>query len=83
MQDKDYMETLLNACKGATDLYLHGTLESAGTPKVHRVFHQALCELLTMQNEIYKKMEVKGWYTTTQVEQEKITQLKEQYRTQN
>lgn len=82
MQDKDYMENLLNACKGVADLYMHGTIESAASPNVHRVFHQALCEILSMQNELYKKMEQKGWYNTTQVEQNKIMQLKQQYSSQ-
>lgn len=78
MEDKIYMENILNLCKGVADLYLHGTLESP-TPNVRAVFHQALCETLTMKNEIFAKMTEKGWYPVQQVEQEKIQQLKQKY----
>lgn len=78
MEDKVYMENLLNLCKGVADLYLHGIIESS-SPNVRAAFHQALCETLTIQNEIFSKMSEKGWYSVSQVEQEKIQQLKQKY----
>ena len=55
MDDKNLMEDVLLTVKGACDLYLHGTIESA-TANVHNTFDQRLNETLQMQNEIYNKM---------------------------
>ena len=41
MNDQNLMENLLNLEKGACDLYLHGTVESA-TPEVQQYFKNAL-----------------------------------------
>ena len=46
---------------------------------MHSAFDQALCNSLTIQNEIYKKMASKGWYPTEQAEQQKINQLKQKF----
>ncbi len=70
MDDKCIMENLLNVTKGACDLYLHGTIESP-TMNVHQAFDNALNDTLCMQDDIYKKMSAKGWYTTEQAEQQK------------
>ncbi len=78
MDDKCIMENLLNTTKGACDLYLHGTLESP-TMNVHQAFDNALNDSLCMQGDIYKKMSAKGWYTTEQAEQQKISKVKNQF----
>ena len=78
MDDKCLMESLLMSVKGVCDLYLHGTIES-NTEHVRSAFDQALCNSLTIQNEIYKKMAAKGWYPTEQAEQQKINQLKQKF----
>ncbi|MDW2799817.1 spore coat protein [Clostridium boliviensis] len=78
MDDKCIMENLLNTTKGACDLYLHGTLESP-TMNVHQAFDNALNDTLCMQDDIYKKMSSKGWYTTDQAEQQKISKVKNQF----
>lgn len=78
MDDKCIMENLLNTAKGACDLYLHGTLESP-TMNVHQAFDNALNDTLCMQDDIYKKMSAKGWYTTDQAEQQKISKVKNQF----
>jgi len=78
MDDKCIMENLLNVTKGACDLYLHGTIESP-TMNVHQAFDNALNDTLCMQDDIYKKMSAKGWYTTEQAEQQKISKLKNQF----
>ncbi len=78
MDDKCIMENLLNVTKGACDLYLHGTIESP-TMNVHQAFDTALNDTLCMQDDIYKKMSAKGWYTTEQAEQQKISKIKNQF----
>ncbi|GLB32698.1 hypothetical protein LAD12857_46210 [Lacrimispora amygdalina] len=78
MDDKCIMENLLNTTKGACDLYLHGTLESP-TMNVHQAFDNALNDCLCMESDIYKKMSAKGWYTTEQAEQQKISKVKNQF----
>ena len=78
MDDKCIMENLLNNAKGVCDLYLHGTIESP-TMNVHQAFDNALNDSLCMQDDIYKKMSSKGWYTTEQAEQQKISKVKNQF----
>ncbi|MEG0371055.1 MAG: spore coat protein [Clostridium sp.] len=78
MDDKNLMENLLSLTKGASDLYLHGTIESA-TPNVRAAFDKALTDTLTMQSEIYKKMAAKGWYPAQQAEEQKIQEAKQKF----
>ena len=75
MNDQNIMQNLLVSTKGLCDLYMHGTVESA-TPNVHQAFDNALNQSLCMQSDIYKKMTQKGWYPTTQAEQQSIQQVK-------
>ena len=81
MNDKDIMEGILLLVKGATDLYLHGTIES-NTQNVHTTFDNTLCDVLKIQNEIYTKMSDKGWYPTEKVEQQKIDKVKQKFSAQ-
>ncbi|WP_124065610.1 spore coat protein [Clostridium sp. E02] len=78
MDDKLIMENLLNTTKGVCDLYMHGTIESA-TMNVHQTFDTALNDSLCMQDDIYKKMSAKGWYTTDQAEQQMISKVKNKF----
>ncbi len=78
MDERNIMEDLLNVTKGTCDLYMHGAIESS-TTNVHNAFNSALNEALQMQNEIYSKMSSKGWYSTEQAEQQKISQVKQKY----
>lgn len=71
MEDKNYMESLLNASKGICEVLLHGTIESS-TNNVNSTMNQSLFDALYMQKEIYTKMEAKGWYKTDVVPQTKI-----------
>ena len=73
MNDRYYMQSLLTCAKGMCGLLLHGTVESS-TPKINSTMNQALFECLSIQNAIYKQMEMKGWYKTDMVPQTKITQ---------
>lgn len=78
MEDKIIMSTILNNVKGACDLLLHATIESA-TPDVHGRFKTELDNMLTLQSDIYKKMSEKGWYPTQNVEQQKIDEVKNKF----
>ncbi|BCZ48754.1 spore coat protein F [Clostridium gelidum] len=81
MNDKDLLEDILLTVKGGSDLYLHGTIESA-TPNIHSVFDKTLNDSLKMQNEIYNKMSSKGWYPAQQAEQTKIDQARQKFSAQ-
>ena len=76
--DRDLIEDHLMLVKGICDLYLHGAIESS-TAEVHAAFQNALKESLNIQNKLYNIMSDKGWYTTEQVEQQKINTAKQQY----
>ncbi|MCI5810602.1 MAG: spore coat protein [Clostridiales bacterium] len=78
MDDKLIMEDILTTVKGAADLYLHGTIESA-TINIHQAFDQKLNDTLQMQNEIYSKMSQRGWYAEEQAEQQKVDQTKQKF----
>lgn len=82
MDDKCIMENLLLTTKGACDLYLHATIE-ASTPNVNRTFCSALNSALSMQDQIYKQMEQKGWYSADNAPQQKIDQVKQKFTTQS
>ena len=78
MNDQQLMENMLMLEKGVCDLYLHATIE-ASSDDVRSRFSAALNSSLAMQDEIYSKMSEKGWYKTECAEQEKISQLKQQF----
>lgn len=81
MNDKNLMEDILLLEKGVCDLYMHGAIESS-TNNVHQVFSTALNDSLCMQDTLYDKMAAKGWYPTEQVEQNKITAVKNKFSAQ-
>ena len=74
MNDRSFMETMLLLEKGACDLFLHGTMESATST--------ALNDSLAMQDALYDQMADKGWYPTQQVEQAKVTAVKQKFSAQ-
>lgn len=78
MDDRELMEKELLIIKGATDLYLHGTIESS-TAEVHSAFKEALNKSLDIQNKIYNLMSQKGWYNTETAEQQKIDSAKQKF----
>lgn len=78
MDDKNTMENLLQTTKGVCDLYMHGAIESS-TPEVRSAFCAALNETLTIQDDIYKDMAARGWYSTEQAEPNKVQQVKQKY----
>ena len=78
MNDQMIMENILLTTKGACDLYMHGTIESA-TQNVQQAFDSALSDSLCMQGDIYRKMAQKGWYPSQQADQQQISQVKQKY----
>ena len=78
MNDKEYMQNILDTTKGVCDLMMHGAIESS-TANVHETFVKALCEAIGMQNEIYAKMSEKGWYPAQTAEAQKIDAVKQKF----
>lgn len=78
MNDQNLMQDLLIAVKETCDLFLHATVESS-TPEVRSAFNNSLFECLRVQNEVYAKMEEKGWYPATQAPPAKITQVERKF----
>ena len=78
MDDRCIMENLLLTTKGVCDLYLHGTIESS-TQNVHQAFDSALEESLCIQDNIYKKVSAKGWYSSETAQPEKVQKVKNQF----
>ena len=81
MNDQMIMENILLTTKGACDLYMHGTIESA-TQNVQQAFDAALSDSLCMQGDIYQKMASKGWYPSQQADQQQIDQVRQKYSVQ-
>ena len=82
MNDQMIMENILLTTKGACDLYMHGTIESA-TQNVQQAFDSALNDSLCMQGDIYQQMADKGWYPSQQADQQQITQVRQKYAGRN
>lgn len=78
MDDRELMENMLMLEKGACDLLMHGTIESS-SPDVHHAFTCSLNSSLQMQEQIYEKMQQKGWYPTQQVERQKVDQVRQKF----
>lgn len=78
VDDRAIMDNILSVIKGNCDLFMHGTIE-ATTPNVQQAFKSSLDESLQVQNEIFNQMSQKGWYTTQQAEQQKISQTKQKF----
>lgn len=78
MDDRQLMENMLILEKGACDLLMHGTLESS-SPDVHHAFSCSLNTSLQMQEQIYEKMQEKGWYPSTQAERQKMDAVKQKF----
>lgn len=82
MDDRALMENMLMLEKGACDLFMHGTLESS-SPNVHHAFSCSLNTALQMQEQIYEKMQEKGWYPTTQVDNQKLDAVRQKFQFAN
>ncbi|MBQ7505500.1 MAG: spore coat protein [Ruminococcus sp.] len=81
MDDRNLMENMLLLEKGACDLFMHGAIESS-TQNVHQTFNNSLNDSLKLQDDIYLKMQAKGWYPTEQVDQSKLNTVKNKFASQ-
>ncbi len=81
MDDRNLMENMLLLEKGACDLFMHGTIESS-TQNVHQTFNNSLNDSLKLQDDIYLKMQAKGWYPTEQVDQSQLNTVKNKFAAQ-
>ena len=82
MDDRNLMENMLMLEKGVCDLYMHGSIESS-TANVRQTFSNSLNDSLKLQDDIYKKMQAKGWYQTEEAEQTKPNSVKQKFSTQS
>lgn len=80
MDDRNLMENMLILEKGVCDLFLHGAIESS-TQNVHTAFTDSLNNSLKMQDQIYLKMQAKGWYPNEQADQSKLNTVKQKFST--
>lgn len=78
MDDRQLMENMLMLEKGACDLLMHGTIESS-SPDVHHAFTCSLNSSLQMQEQIYEKMQQKGWYPVQQAERQKVDRVRQKF----
>ena len=76
--DRNIMENMLLLEKGVCDLFMHGAIESS-TAKVRNTFEDSLHTALSMQDQIYTRMEQRGWYSADQAESNKINSVKMKY----
>lgn len=75
MDDRNLMENMLLLEKGVCDLLMHGTIESS-TASVHQTFSDSLNKALCSQEQIYSKMQSKGWYTADQADQNQLNSVR-------
>ena len=72
MNDKLYMENYLLILKSTVEVYVHGTLESSNHD-IKKVLKKGLDETMEDQKNTFDEMSDYGWYTTTNVIKEEIS----------
>ncbi|MDR1754038.1 MAG: spore coat protein [Eubacterium sp.] len=78
MNDREYMEDILLTAKTLTGVYHYATQESS-TPNLHNQFQANLIDSFKMQNDIFTKMEQKGWYPQQQAPTQQINQVRSKF----
>lgn len=76
--DKEIMTDLLNSQKTITGGYNTGANEAAGAP-LKAEFMNILNEEHQIQHEVFLEMQKRGWYSPAQAEQQKISQAKQKF----
>lgn len=78
MQEKDYFEGILNSVKLASDLLMHGALESS-TDEINETFIKSEQTMLEIQHEIFNTMKDNNWYKLENIKESEIAKaLKKQ-----
>ncbi len=71
MNDKLIMENYLLILKSTVEVYVHGTLESSNEDS-RKVLKSCLDDIMDSQADTYDEMTKYGWYTISNVEENKI-----------
>ena len=79
MDNKTMLEGILWDLKCLSDLFMHGTIESADNKVVHDTFMDSLNSVLEMQENLYTLMSEEDMYKVTTVSETKIKNTREQF----
>lgn len=81
LPERDLMNDVLSSQKFMSDTYNTYTNECA-TPNVRDGFMSILSEEHQIQSEVFDLMKQRGWYQTPAADQQKVSQAKQQYQSQ-
>ena len=79
MDNKTMLECILWDLKCLSDLFMHGTIESADNKVVHDTFMDSLNSVLEMQENLYTLMSEEDMYKVTTVSETKIKNTREKF----
>ena len=79
MDNKTMLEGILWDLKCLSDLFMHGTIESADNKVVHDTFMDSLNSVLEMQENLYTLMSEEDMYKVTTVSETKIKNTREEF----
>uniref|UniRef100_UPI003FEFF762 spore coat protein n=1 Tax=Candidatus Ventrenecus sp. TaxID=3085654 RepID=UPI003FEFF762 len=79
MDNKTMLEGILWDLKCLSDLFMHGTIESADNKVVHDTFMDSLNTVLEMQENLYTLMSEEDMYKVTTVSETKIKNTREKF----
>lgn len=79
MDNKTMLEGILWDLKCLSDLFMHGTIESADNKAVHDTFMDSLNSVLEMQENLYTLMSEEDMYKVTTVSETKIKNTREKF----
>ena len=79
MDNKTMLEGILWDLKCLSDLFMHGTIESADNKVVHDTFMDSLNSVLEMQENLYTLMSEEDMYKVTTVSETKIKNTRENF----
>jgi hypothetical protein len=69
---------MLMTTKGACDLYIARRDRILVSQRASG-FQHALSSGITLQDNVYKQMSQKGWYSTTQADQQQVSQVRQKF----
>lgn len=79
MDNKTMLEGILWDLKCLSDLFVHGTIESADNKVVRDTFLDSLNSVLEMQENLYTLMSEENMYKVTSVSETKIKNTREKF----
>lgn len=79
MDNKTMLEGILWDLKCLSDLFVHGTIESADNKVVRDNFLDSLNSVLEMQENLYTLMSEENMYKVTSVSETKIKNTREKF----